>query len=90
MNEGDRTKQKDVHSNSGPSPLERLREAENRLSEMKKQLDSFELELRKMARQMGVESSLERNVEPHAPESTSRTDAPVIEAPVTNPKKENG
>lgn len=90
MDENHRTKQKDSHSNSGPSALERLREAENRLSEMKKQIDSFELELRKMARQMGVESSLERSVEPHPPESTSRTDAPVIEAPVTSPKEVNG
>ena len=74
---------------SASRSLERLRNAEKRLSSIRTEIESMEMELRKMARQMGVRSSLERSAEPHPPESTSRTDAPVIEAPVTSPKEKN-
>lgn|GEM_PF-6325536 len=62
------------------SRLDELRNAEAQLRKMRREIDLLELRLEETADRMGVRSSYGNDAQAQPPQSTSRSDAPVLGA----------
>lgn len=63
---------------AGPTDLDRLRNAENRLISLRSEIRDLDRRLREFADGMGVRSRSGGEVRAHPPQSVARMDAPVM------------